>query len=290
MGLYDIIKFKGDRMKYNKQLIIDNINYLVQYDYEPEITILLNNNEEIFLIAYQDYVDVTLPSNEEMRLSTIDDLFHYIDISNVVEIQGDIDYQFPVKTQSIINENELWLDAELPKNVFDKYKKRFLFFIWAMIGCFIVLSIYVISTVLKVDKFDITVIIVCSIFVIFCGGVMLTSIYFDRKRKKIIQKYYGVVSEEDQFIANELLSNIHIIVGGYDFYDLFRVDEEEIIIKNCLKRIRKGRKVYIGLSEVIMAINKEIKTNNTDDKYNNVEYNQYIEDFCDVVERNSVAI
>ena len=39
-----------------------------------------------------------------------------------------------------------------------------------------------------------------------------------------------------------------------------------------------------------MAINKEIKTNNTDDKYNNVEYNQYIEDFCDVVERNSVAI
>ena len=29
-------------MKYNKQLFIDNINYLVKYDYEPEITIILN--------------------------------------------------------------------------------------------------------------------------------------------------------------------------------------------------------------------------------------------------------
>jgi hypothetical protein len=28
-------------MKYNKQLFIDNINYLVKYNYEPEITIIL---------------------------------------------------------------------------------------------------------------------------------------------------------------------------------------------------------------------------------------------------------
>ena len=30
-------------MKYNKQLFIDNINYLVKYNYEPEITIILKN-------------------------------------------------------------------------------------------------------------------------------------------------------------------------------------------------------------------------------------------------------
>ena len=30
-------------MKYNKKLFIYNINYLVKYDYETEITIILKN-------------------------------------------------------------------------------------------------------------------------------------------------------------------------------------------------------------------------------------------------------
>ena len=45
-------------MKYNKQLFIDNINYLVKYDYEPEITITLKNDKKIFLIAYKEWIDL----------------------------------------------------------------------------------------------------------------------------------------------------------------------------------------------------------------------------------------
>ena len=86
-------------MKYNKLLIIDNINYLVKYNYEPEITIILNNNQEIFLIAYQEFIDITLPNNESVKLSKIDELFNYIDVIDIKNINGSIDFLFPVQKQ-----------------------------------------------------------------------------------------------------------------------------------------------------------------------------------------------
>lgn len=112
-------------MKYNKHLFINNINYLVKYDCEHEIIIILKNDEKIFLIAYKDWIDFTLPSNEEIRIENIEELFNYIDINEVVEIQDDIDHQFPIETQSIIVDNELWINGKLPKDVIKKYNKHF---------------------------------------------------------------------------------------------------------------------------------------------------------------------
>ena len=112
-----------NEMKYDKQIFIGNINLLVKYNYEPEITIILKNNEKIFLIAYKEYIDLTLPSNEIITLKSINELFNYIDINDVAEIQDDIDHQFPIETQSIVVDNELWIDGKLLRDVFKKYKK-----------------------------------------------------------------------------------------------------------------------------------------------------------------------
>ena len=111
-------------LKYNKQLIIDNINYLIKYNYEPEITIILNNNQEIFLIVHKDLIDITLPNNESVKLSKIDDLFHYIDVIDIKNITGGIDFLFPIQKQSVIKDNELWIDALLPTDAFKKYNKQ----------------------------------------------------------------------------------------------------------------------------------------------------------------------
>ena len=105
-------------MKYNKQLFIDNVNYLVKYECEPEITIILINGEEYFLIAYKEFIELTLPSDEVIKLSRIEELFNYIDINEVVEIYDGIDHQFSIETQSIIVDNKLWIDGELRKDVF----------------------------------------------------------------------------------------------------------------------------------------------------------------------------
>ena len=112
-------------MKYNKQLFIDNINYLVKYNYEPEITITFKNDKKIFLIAYKEWIDLTLPSDEVIKLSRIEELFNYIDVNEVVEIYDDIDHRFPIETQSIIVDNELWINGKLPKDVIKKYNKHF---------------------------------------------------------------------------------------------------------------------------------------------------------------------
>lgn len=277
-------------MKYNKQLFIDNINYLVKYDCEPEITIVLNNNESIFLIAYKEFIDVTLPSNEIIKLSRIEELFNYIDINDVVEIQDGIDHQFPIETQSIIVDNELWIDGTLPKEVLKKYKKHFSIFQCTMIFFIIALLIYVLITLLNADKFDLPVIIACSLFVISSIVIMLGVTLFEVRRNKIIKKYYGVVSEEDKLTAKQLLEEINILDNEYDFYDKFHFDEEEAVVKQCLKLIIKGKKVYKGLSDIIFDINNEIKNNNINNKYSDLKYNKYIEEVGNLIELNKVDI
>ena len=277
-------------MKYNKQLFIDNINYLVKYDYEPEITITLKNDKKIFLIAYKEWIDLTLPSDEVIKLSRIEELFNYIDINEVVEIYDAIDHRFPIETQSIIVDNELWIDGELPKDVFKKYKIHFSVYLWTMVFYDIGLLIYFIATVLNANKFDLPVIIACSVFVISIILGMLGITLFEIKRKKIIKKYYGIVLEEDKLIAKQLLEEIDVLANEYDFFDKFKFDEEEVVVKQCLKLVIKGKKVYKGLSDIIFDINNEIKNNNIDNKYSDIKYNKYIEIFCNLIERNNVDI
>lgn len=52
----------------------------------------------------------------------------------------------------------------------------------------------------------------------------------------------------------------------------------------------KRKKVYKGLSDIIFDINNEIKNNNIDNKYSDTKYNKYIENFCNLIERNNVDI
>lgn len=277
-------------MKYNKKLFIDNINYLVKYDYEPELTITLKNDKKIFLIAYKEWIDLTLPSDEVIKLSRIEELFNYIDINEVVEIQDGIDHQFPIETQSIIVDNKLWIDGELPKDVFKKYKKHFSVYLWTMVLYDIGLLIYFVATVLNANKFDLPVIIACSVFVISIILGMLGITLFEIKRKKIIKKYYGIVLEKDKLIAKQLLEEIDVLDNEYDFFDKFKFDEEEVVVEQCLKLVVKGKKVYKGLSDIIFDINNEIKNNNIDNKYSDIKYNKYIENFCNLIERNNVDI
>ena len=277
-------------MKYNKQLFIDNVNYLVKYECEPEITIILKNGEEYFLIAYKEFIELTLPSDEVIKLSRIEELFNYIDINEVVEIYDGIDHQFSVETQSIIVDNKLWIDGELPKDVFKKYKKQFAIYQCTMILYVIGLLIYVVATVLNANKFDLPVIIACSVFVISIILGMLGLTLFEIKRKKIIKKYYGIVLEDDKLIAKQLLEEIDVLDNEYDFYDKFKFDEEKVVVEQCLKLVVKGKKVYKGLSDIIFDINNEIKNNNIDNKYSDIKYNKYIENFCNLIERNNVDI
>lgn len=278
----------GDSMKYNKKVFIDNINYLVKYNCEPEVTIHLKNNEIIFLIVYKDYVDVTFQSNEIKKLSKIDDLFNYIKMDDIVQIEDCIDHLFPIQSQSIIDNGKLWIDAHSPQYIFKKYNQQLSIFRCTIAISMITLLIFLVFNISKINSFYL--IIYFSLLFIFSILIALVFYLFDKRRFRIIMKYYGEVTEEDKIIAKQLLEEIDKINNEYDFYDLFHIDHEETIIKDILKQISIGRKIKTSQLNLITQINNEIKNNNIDNKYNNFKYNELINDFCILVERNSACI
>ena len=274
-------------MKYNKDLFINNVKYLISYDYEPEITIKLNDDSSVFIIAYKDFTDITIGNDETIKLEKIEDVFNYIDFDSIVEIEGDIDFEFPVKVQSIVHNGDLWIDADSPKQVINRFKKELLIFRIILVTVVMIAFACLLIIITRNESFDLEDIIVCSTF----GGITVLSMIFftiyDIRRNKLLKKYYGTVSEEDKIIAKELLDKIKIVDNNkYDFFDLFHYDTDDLMVKQALKLIIKGKKVYVGIYDPIKIFEQELINNNADNKYNDMEFNNYIFELIKLLERN----
>ena len=274
-------------MKYNKDLFINNVKYLISYDYEPEITIKLNDDSSVFIIAYKDFTDITIGNDETIKLEKIEDVFNLIDFDSILEIEGDIDYGFPIETQSIVVDGELWIDADSPKKVISRFKKELLIFRIILVTVVMIAFACLLIIITRNESFDLEDIIVCSTF----GGITVLSMIFftiyDIRRNKLLKKYYGTVSEEDKIIAKELLDKIKIVDNNkYDFFDLFHYDTDDLMVKQALELLIKGKKVYVGIYDPIKIFEQELINNNADNKYNDMEYNNYIFELIKLLERN----
>ena len=127
-------------------------------------------------------------------------------------------------------------------------------------------------------------------FIIFGLDVIISLLFFtvhDIKRENIIKKYYGQVTEKDKQLAKKLLKKASIVdKNEYDFVDLFRYSVEDLPVNQVLKLLMKGKKVYIGFYISIKEIEQELLLNNANDKYNDVEFNNYIFELIELLERN----
>ena len=274
-------------MKYNKDLFINNVKYLISYDYEPEITIKLDDGSSVFIIAYKDFTDITIGNDETIKLEKIEDVFNYIDFDSIVEIEGDIDFEFPVKVQSIVHNGDLWIDADSPKQVINRFKKELLIFRIILVTVLMIAFACLLIIITRNESFDLEDIIVCSTF----GGITVLSMIFftiyDIRRNKLLKKYYGTVSEEDKIIAKKLLDKIKVVDNNkYDFFDLFHYDTDDLMVKQALELIIKCKKVYIGIYDPIKIIEQELINNNADNKYNDIEFNEFILELVKLLERN----
>lgn len=274
-------------MKYNKELFINNVKYLVLYNYEPEISIKLNNGSNAFIIVYKDFLDLTIDNNEIIKLKTIEDIFNFINFDSIIEIEGDIDFEFPIESQSIVVNGELWIDGASPKQIINKYKKQVSVSITTYSIYILFVFAYFVITILNCETFDASAIIACSVFGGSIAVLMVLFTVFDIKRNKLLKKYYGIVNEEDKFIAKDLLDKIKVVDNNeYDFFDLFHFDIDDLMIERSLKLLMKGKKVYIGYYDSIKIIEQEILTNNIDNKYNDIEFNNYIFELVKLLEHN----
>lgn len=274
-------------MKYEKDLFIENLKYLISYNCEPEITLKLSNNDSVFLIAYKEFIELTISNGNNIKIFFVEDIFNHINFESIIEIESCIDFEFPAETQSVVVEDKLWFDTITPKQVIKKFNRkmsiyRFIILLTSMIALsFLVISIF------RKDTLGYKLIIP---FIIFGLDVIISLLFFtvhDIKRENIIKKYYGQVTEKDKQLAKKLLKKVSIVdKNEYDFFDLFRYSVEDLPVNQVLKLLMKGKKVYIGFYISIKEIEQELLLNNANDKYNDVEFNNYIFELIELLERN----
>jgi len=273
-------------MKYDKQLFINNLTYLTRYDYEPEVTVKLKNHDTIFIVAYKDFVDITT-GESTVKLAKVEEILDYINFDNVVKMECDtINLQLPVQSQSIVVDGKLCINA-YPTELVQKHKKQIKLFRIITLPCLIAVFTYFIITILNCDTFDTSAIVACSVL----GGVFVVcSVFFtifDTKRNKLLKQYFDPVSEEDRLLANELLRKVKILDRcEYEFYSIFRFDLDDVGIQQTLKLLSKGNRIYVDIFNTLKMIEQELLTNNTDNKYNDLEINNYISDVANLLERN----
>ena len=274
-------------MKYSKDLFLYNLKYLVSYDCEPEITFKLKNNNSVFIVAYKDYTDITVESNETIRIEKVEDLFNLIDFDSVTKIEGEINFEFPIETQSIVVDGVLWIDGTLPNQVISKFKRELFIFRTILLTALMIALACFLIVIPHNDNFGLDDIIMCSVLGVAALITLLFFTIYDIRRNRIIKKYYGSVSEEDKIIAKEFLDKIQVVDNNeYDFINLFHYDIDDLAVKQSLKSLIKGKKVNIGLYDPIKAVKYEIETNNIDDKYSDIEFNNYIFELISLLERN----
>lgn len=273
-------------MKYDKNIFIYNLNYLTSYGYEPELTIKLKN-KSVFLVAYQDYIELSMESNETIKINKVEELFNYINFEDVLCIEGNIDFKLPIESQSIVVDGTLWLDGVPPTEVMSKFKKKFLISMWSSLIYFLGISIYFLITIINSETFDNATIIACSIYFGSFFLIIIFCLLCIHKKNMLIKKYYGVVSEDDQQLAKELLEKISIVKNNeYEVYDAVHFNIKDLHITMLLKNLIKGKKVYIALYKPIKIMEQELLNNNTNKQYNDIEFNDYVYKLVDLLEKN----
>ena len=155
-------------MKYDKQLFINNLTYLTRYDYEPEVTVKLKNHDTIFIVAYKDFVDITM-GESTVKLSKVEEILDYVNFDNVVEMECDtINLQLPVQSQSIVVDGKLCI-RPYPTELVRKYKKQTSLFALIVTPISLVMLVCLVIAALNVDKYVTfaTVVFILMLLVLF---------------------------------------------------------------------------------------------------------------------------
>ena len=148
----------------------------------------------------------------------------------------------------------------------------------AMLGA----VLYFIISVLINDTFNTAVIISCVVFVVVAGLLFVFSVLLGKKRNKLIEEYYGTVSEEDKQKAISLLEKVNSVNKVYYYYD--GPNPRTIDLSLPLKQIANGKKVFVGIYEPIKSLEQEMHLDK--EKHNDEESNKFIFELIALIEKN----
>ena len=171
-------------------------------------------------------------------------------------------------------------------NAIENFKKTDAFYKNASSIAMIGAVLYFIISILMNDTFNLNVIISIIVFVAVAGLLLLFSILLGKKRNRLIEEYYGRVSEEDKQQAIDLLERVGAVTKAYYYYEGPNVRTIDFTLP--LKQIAGGKKVYVGILEPIKALAEEMHTDR--EKHPDEESNGIIFDIVALIENNTSEI
>ena len=172
-----------------------------------------------------------------------------------------------------------------------KYKKIIKYFKVVSVPFVIVMLIGFLIVILSDDHFGnddlIAIIVFSTVTIIFIG----LFIYLDAYRYRIVDKYFGKVTEEDKKIAQNLIVDLDDLYRNeYEFLSHPQFHEYEASCLVILKQITKGHKVYKGLMAPYFEIQRIISTMNKDEVMKYELYNSYLLRLVELFSRNQSDI
>lgn len=168
--------------------------------------------------------------------------------------------------------------------------------VFAILGCALALAvlIYVVVTVTTNPDFNTNCIIALSVFGSYTLIMLLLFTVFDLRRQCLVNKYFGKVSAADIEKSKKLLGRIECVKRyNYSFFDDLddgRFEFSDKMLKHCLKEISKGRKVFINNVRVYFDIQSEIEKSPQKDNGENKDFNAYITELVELLDRNKSDI
>ena len=172
-------------------------------------------------------------------------------------------------------------------NEIEKYKKARLLFSLTCVLSAIAVLVYVLIVVLTNSIFNTHCIIAVSIFGGYTLLMLVFFVIFDKRRLRLVEKYFGKVSTEDIEKGKVLIGQVKIVMQGeYSFFESGQFEFDYKSLKYCLKQIVMGHKVYSQFVNVYFDIQKEIENSPEKDLDVNKNFNTYINELTDLFERN----
>jgi len=174
-----------------------------------------------------------------------------------------------------------------------KFQKRKVIFQTVCAVISVAILIYFVIVVLNNPIFNTDCIIAVSVFFGTVSIICLGSILIERRERKLVEKHFGAVSEEDREKSKDLLGRVDVIRSGdYTFltddgFEFCGSKQEVKWIKHCLKWLAKGRKIEKNLISVYFDIQKELETSSDRDLESSVKLQSYFSELTELFGRNS---
>ena len=275
-------------MKYNKDVFIHNLEYLVEHDLTPELTLIDKLGKKYHVRAHKTHCDLW-NDYEKIRVQDATELTKHVRIRDIVKIESDIDFRFGVEFQTTLFNDELTFAPLQNTDQLEIAQKSiakatgWTVFIYVLTILFIFALAFVSEFLPHLEWLP--------ILIVFPVAGMTGTIFILIFTQNQWAKKLHTINEVDKETAKALLKQVKIVrKSKYKFATVSYNSKEgvESVFSNSLYQISRGTPIaYFAYLNIVKAT-KEIATSPS--IFCNQEVNDFILQVEELARNNMVPL